>query len=175
MKKLVLFIGILSMAFYAEAQMGMGGRGGGFQRSPMNSQPRKSPDFNVKQAIGLTIYDIDRVLKRISMKDGDENFKKVVSVFNKFNREQRQVLRINSFEFKQSETKVNQIRKDVLENGAPFETLNNAYKEVGTKFKPITDTIKAKEEELDKSLKPLLSKKQFKKWKKLQKKMKLKG
>jgi hypothetical protein len=174
MKKIILFIAFILLASnHIEAQLG--GRGRNFNRQPVGSQQRQPPKFDVKRAIGLTIYEIDRVMKRIKMKESDKNYKKVVTVFNKFNKEQRDLARINSFQFTQSEDKVNQAQEDVLKNGADYSILTSAYKEVGDKFKPITDQIKEKEKSLDESLKPLLSSKQFKKWVKLKAKIKKKG
>lgn len=175
MKKIILFIAFITLASHAEAQLG--GRGGrNFNRQPAGSQQqRKPPKFDVKRAIGLTIYEVDRVTKRIGMKEKDENYKKVVTVFNKFNRDLRDVERINSFQFSQAENKVNTAQENVLKNGADYSVLQNAYKEVGTKFKSITEQIKEKEKVLDTALEPLLSKKQFKKWIKLRNKIKKKG
>jgi transcription termination factor NusB len=175
MKKIVLFIAfIVVVSHHIEAQLG--GRGGrNFNRQPVNSQPRQAPKFDVKQAIGLTIYEIDRVMKRINMKEKDKNYKKVVTVFNRFNKDQRDLSRINSFQFTQAEDKVNKIQEDVLKNGADYTLLTGAYKEVGEKFKPLTEQIKEKEKTLDADLKPLLSAKQFKKWTKLKAKIKKKG
>ena len=175
MKKIILFIAFITIASTVEAQLG--GRGGArnFNRQPAGSQQRTPPKFDVKKAIGLTTYEIDRVMKRISMKEKDKNYKKVVTVFNKFNKDLRDLSRINSFQFTQAEAKVNAAQEDVFKNGADYVILQNAYKEVGTKFKSITEQIQEKEKALDASLKPLLSAKQFKKWKKLKEKIKKKG
>ena len=175
MRKIILFIAFIVIASSSlEAQLG--GRGGrNFNRQPAGSQTRQAPKFDVKQAIGLTIYDVDRVMKRINMKEKDKNFKKVVTVLNKFNKNQRDLARINSFQFTEAEQKVNKAQEDVLKNGADYVILTSAYKEVGEKFKPLTEQINEKEKTLDDSLKPLLSSKQFKKWTKLKKKIKTKG
>lgn len=175
MKKIILFIAFITIASSVEAQLG--GRGGrNFNRQPLGAQQRQQPPkFDVKRAIGLTIYDVDRVVKRINLKEKDKNYKKVVTVFNRFNKDLRDLERINSFQFSQAENKVNAAQEDVLKNGADYSILQNAYKEIGTKFKSITDQIKEKEKVLDASLKPLLSSKQFKKWTKLRTKIKKKG
>ena len=58
----VIFV-ILSLA--AEAQF-MNRRQRVVDRNPVATQPTKLPEFNIERAIGLTIYDVDQVLKKIN-------------------------------------------------------------------------------------------------------------
>ena len=157
----------------AEAQM-INRRQRVVDRNPVTTQNRKLPEFNVERAIGLTIYDLDEVLKKINLKESAENYKKVVLIFNKFNREQRELNRIHSFSFSQAKAKVEKAQKEVMKS-RNYTVLQDVYKEVSEQFVPISDQIKEKEKTLDENLKPLLSSKQFKKWKKVQMKLKRKG
>ena len=143
-------------------------------RTPGTTSAQRNPEFNVERAIGLTIYDIERVTKKIGVKKSKDNHKKVVKIFKDFNKEMNQVKRINGFLLSQAKTKVEAAQTQVLET-REYSILEKAYKEVSEGFKPITAEIKTQEEALDKKLKEALSEKQFKKWKNLQRKMKRKG
>lgn len=139
-------------------------------RNPVTQQ-QKPPEFNVERAIGLTIYDIDLIIKKLKLKQSSENYKKIVTVFNAFNKQQRELNRIHSFSFSQAKKKIEAAQKDVMKS-RNYVVLETAYKEVSEAFLPITDQIKEREEQLDKDLKPLFSKKEFKKWEKLKLKIK---
>lgn len=171
MKQFVIAFFVL-FTLVAEAQFNNGRRQRVVNRNPVTQTP-KAPSFNVEHAIGLTIYDIDLIIKKLSLKESSENYKKIVTVFNAFNRQQRELSRIHSFEFSQAKKKVEAAQKDVMKN-RNYSVLQNVYKEVSEGFIPITDQIKEREEKLDESLEPLFSKKEFKKWKKLQLKIKKK-
>ena len=173
MIKKLFILGFVLFTLAAEAQM-VNRRQRVLDRTPGTTTAEKLPEFNVEKAIGLTIYDIERVTKRIGLKTSSEQYAKVVSVFNKFNKDQREVLRINSFSFSQAKTKIENAQSDVLKN-RDYSVLEQAYKEVSDGFKPISEQVKEREKTLDNDLKPLLSEKEFKKWKKLQDKIKQKG
>jgi hypothetical protein len=178
MKKSIFLIVFIFLSLVLEAQQvlpnGQRLRQRVVDRTPGTTTAQKLPEFNVERAVGLTIYEIDRILKKISLKSSDENYKKVVTVYNKFNKDQREVLRINGFTFSQAKTKIESAQSEVLKN-RDYSVLEKAYKEVSEGFKPISEQIKEREKKLDEDLKPLLSDKQFKKWKKLQDKIKRKG
>ena len=163
----VIFV-IFSLA--AEAQF-MNRRQRVVDRNPVATQPTKLPEFNIERAIGLTIYDVDQVLKKINVKPSSENYKKVITILNKFNREQRELSRIHGFSFSQAKQKVENAQKEVLKS-RNYSILQAVYKEIGENFAPISDMIKEKEKSLDDSLKNVLSDKEFKKWKKLKVKIK---
>lgn len=143
-------------------------------RTPGTTSAQRNPEFNVERAIGLTIYDIERVAKKVGVKKSKDNYKKLEKIFKDFNKEMNQVKRINGFLLSQAKTKVEAAQTQVLET-REYSILEKTYKEVSEGFKPITAEIKSQEEKLDKKLKEVLSEKQFKKWKKLQNKMKRKG
>lgn len=143
-------------------------------RTPGTTSAQRNPEFNVEKAIGLTIYDIERITKKVGIKKSNDNYNKVEKIFKDFNKEMNQVKRINGFLLSQAKSKVESAQTQVLET-REYSILEKAYKEVSEGFKPITAEIKTQEEGLDKKLKEVLSDKQFKKWKKLQTKMKRKG
>ena len=135
-------------------------------------QPRL-PKFNAEKSVGLVIFDIDKTIKKIGLKESSNNFKKAVTFLNTYNKEIRQVARINSFTFNEAKKKIEFIQKKAQDSG-DFSIVQPIYKEVGKSFEPILKVIEEKEKALDEKLKPVLSAKQFKKWKKFQTKMKKK-
>ena len=110
----------------------------------------------------------------MSLKESSDNYKKIITIFNAFNRQQRELSRIHSFEFSQAKKKMEAAQKEAM-SSRNFTNYQNTYKQVNDAFVPITKQIQEREEKLDKDLEPLFSKKQFKKWKKLKEKIKKKG
>ena len=172
MKQFVIAFFVL-FTLTAEAQFNNGRRQRVIDRNPVTQKP-KAPEFNVERAIGLTIYDIDLVIKKLSLKKSSDNYKKIVTIFNAFNKQQRELSRIHSFEFSQAKKKMEAAQKEAMKS-RNYTNFQNTYKQVNDAFVPITTQIEGREEELDKNLEPLFSKKQFKKWKKLKQKIKKKG
>ena len=168
---ILLFFVLFSLT--AESQL-VNRRQRTLDRTPGTTTEQKLPEFNVEKAIGLSIYDVERVTKKLSIKKSSDKFAKVKSIFKKFNSDQRQLLRINTFSFNEAKTQVEAAQRTVLEN-RDYSVLERVYKQVSDGFKPITEQVEKREKALDESLKPLLSEKQFNKWKKLQKKIKRKG
>jgi len=178
MKKSFILIAFVLVSLAVEAQFLPNGqrfrqRTDADRMSAANTRQR-DVEFKVERVVGLTIYEIEKVTKKIGLKKSADNYKKVVSTFKKFNKEQKEVSRINSFTFSQVKTKVESARKKAMEV-RDFSILQEAYKEISEELKPVTDGVTVKEKELDESLKTLLSAKQFKKWVKLKEKIKKKG
>ena len=142
--------------------------------TPVQNTKQKLPEVNVEKAVGLTFYDLEKVTKKLGIKDSSEEYNKISSVFNNFNKSQKELARIHSFSFSQIKEKIKNAQKTVLKN-RDYSVLEKAYKEVGETFKPITKQIEEKEKKLDDSLSAILSEKKFKKWKKLQTKIKRKS
>ena len=71
MIKNILIAAFVLVNLAAEAQM-LNRRQRVVDRNPVTTQNRKLPEFNVEKAIGLTIYDLDEVLKKISLKESAE-------------------------------------------------------------------------------------------------------
>ena len=85
------------------------------------------------------------------------------SIFNSFNRELKQVKRINTFLFSEGKSKMEAAQKEAMKN-RDFNALQKANKEVTESFKPIIKVIEEKEEKLDTDIEKVLTDKQQKKW-----------
>jgi len=89
----------------------------------------------------------------------------VVSILNSYNKELKQIKRINTFLFSEGKSKMEAAQKEAIENRDPTP-LRLANKEVTKTFKPIISIIEEKDEKLNLKLEEILSAKQLKKWKK---------
>lgn len=168
---LLFFVSISSFAQFMNPRGGMNQRGRMGQPQMRNPQPQKPPAFDGKKAIGIVNYDPEKTAKKISLKKSGKKFDSFKKIIVKFNKEINDVARINSFTFSEAKVKIESAQKLASES-RDYSVLQNTYKEVSDLFKPIVNEVNRKEEELDNSLKPLLSEKQFKKWKKYKQKRK---
>lgn len=132
-------------------------------RQPRAAQQPRAPKIDVEKAVGLTFYNIEKVAKKIGVKKSSETFDKLASIFNSFNRELKQVKRINTFLFSEGKSKMEAAQKEAMKN-RDFNALQKANKEVTESFKPIIKVIEEKEEKLDTDIEKVLTDKQQKKW-----------
>ncbi len=169
-------IAILLLLFYVSAEAQISNRNRRRQslsRSVENNRPQQLPKFNAEKAVGITIYDLEKVPKKIGLKKSSENYKKVIGIFNVFNKEIKQVARINSFTLSEAKTSI-EANQNLALKTKDFSALQKVYKEIDVKFQPIIKLVNEKEQSLDKDLEKVLSKKQFKKWEKYKLKLKRK-
>ena len=174
MKRIVFLLLLLSVVS-ASAQFMNQRRGRGIRQSPMpnQNQPQEFV-FNPEKAIGIVIYDVERAAKKIGLKNKKKDeYKQFSTLLTKFNKDMRDLARINSFTFSQEKQNVESSHKLSMES-RDFSLLEKAYKQASEKFKPIVDQVKEKEKKLDTSFKTFLSKKQMTKWGKYKQKQKTK-
>ena len=172
MNKNIIFTLLILFSLTAEAQFqnNRGGRQRVLERPP-NTARQSDPVFDVEKNIGMTFYNVEKIAKKISVKKSSETYKKITSIFSAFNKDLKQVKRINTFVLTEGKTKVELAQKDVIDN-RDYSVLEKAYKEVSVSFAPIVKVIEEKEVVLEKDLAKVLSEKQLKKWKKYKKKLK---
>ena len=163
MKRNLIFISFLLFSMLVSAQ---------FNRNNLRNQNvrpdtriQKAPEFNTQKVVGLNIYDIEKVLKKIGVKKTSDNFKKAASVFKVFNKKNKELSRINTFTFSEVKKTIEAAQKKTQKTrDASF--IQNAYKQMGVSLKDVVQELSKREKQLDADLEPLLSKKQLKKWKK---------
>ena len=162
MMKHIFFISIILFSITAEAQYNSQYNRRQSMQPKAAQQPR-APKIDVEKAVGLTFYNIEKVAKKIGVKKSSETFDKLASIFNSFNRELKQVKRINTFLFSEGKSKMEAAQKEAMKN-RDFSALQKANKEVTESFKPIIKVIEEKEEKLDTEIEKMLTDKQQKKW-----------
>lgn len=142
-------------------------------RQPRAAQQPRVPEIDVEKAVGLVFYNTEKVSKKIGVKKSSDVYGKISSTFNSFNKELKQIKRINTFLFSEGKSKMEAAQKESMKN-RDFSALQKANKEVTESFKPIIKVIDDKEKKLDDVLKDILSVKQFKKWTKYRENLKKK-
>ena len=134
-------------------------------RQPRAAQQPRIPEIDVEKAVGLVFYNIDKVTKKTGIKKSSDAYLKVSSILNSYNKELKQIKRINTFLFSEGKSKMETAQKEAIKN-RDYTTLRIANKEVTESFKPIISSIEEKNKKLDLDLEKILSVKQLKKWKK---------
>ena len=167
MIKQVLFICLFFSTFFAEAQYNsqFNRRQGMQPRQPRAAQQPRAPKIDVEKAVGLVFYNIDKVTKKTGIKKSSDAYLKVSSILNSYNKELKQIKRINTFLFSEGRAKMEAAQKEAIKS-RDATAFRIANKEVAESFKPIIGIIEKKDKELNLSLEKILSSKQLKKWKK---------
>jgi len=99
MIKHIFFIFLFFSTFFAEAQYNsqFNRRQNMRSRQPMATQKPRAPKINVEKAVGLIFYNIEKVSKKIGIKETSDTYLKVFSILNSYNKELKQIKRINTF------------------------------------------------------------------------------
>jgi hypothetical protein len=181
MKKIIYFVLLLlNFSLYAQRSGGAGGRGGGRQnQSKQGQQNNEVKEFKASDVAGVFYYDIDKVLKKLKIKD--EAAKTSTSKFLKeYNFKIREISFLNSTKFKEYDVIINALPKQTRESRNQYsedsengsEKKKDIRKKVRDLIRPVKEKVLSYENELNKALQEVLSKKQEKKWMKYQKKQK---
>lgn len=170
MKKYLLILTLLT-SFLAHSQLNRGGMRNSRQNQ-MNQTPRKAPEpnFQVEKYLGIVIYDIEKAAKKSSIKLSSEEGKKFKTLLTKYNKEIKDIRRINSFTLRSTKEMMENFQKNAQKNG-DFSDRTKVQKKMIENLTPISETLRTKDRALDKSIKEILSEKQYKKWIKYNRKM----
>ena len=171
MKKIILFL-ILGCAITAEAQYGYRNNN---QRRRQNqaiqpSQKTAKSDFPIKKYLGIVVYDVEKTAKKSSIKLSSKEGKEFSKVITKYNKDIKDITRINSFLIKSTKDLVDQFQDRSRETG-DYSNQQKIQLKMAENLKPISETLKEEDTKLDKTIKELLSEKQYKKWIKYNKKL----
>ena len=116
MKKLV-FLLILCCAFTAEAQYGNSRNQQRQRQSMQTPQKAPEPDFNIEKYIGIVVYDIKKAAKKSSLKLSSEKGKEFSKVLTKYNKDIKDITRINSFLLRSTKEMVDNFQKNARKTG----------------------------------------------------------
>mgnify|MGYP003683032689 CR=1 FL=1 len=164
MKKYILLLLTFS-SLLTYSQFNNGGMRNQRQRQmPQAQQQAPEPNFNVERYVGFIIYgDIKKVAKKSSIKLSSDVGKKFSSTLNTYNKQVKDIKRINSFTLKSTKEMVENFQKMAMKSG-DFSNQIEIQKKMTESLKPIAETLKVEDKKLDKSIKKILSEKQYKKW-----------
>ena len=167
MKKLI-FLFILAFSTISQAQMRNGQRRSQLPQTQQRQPPE--PDFKVDKYLGIVVYDIKKAAKKSSVKLSSKEGKEFSKVLTKYNKDIKDFRRINSFVLRSTKDMIDNFQKKAMKSG-DFSNQPKIVKQMNENLKPISETLKKEDEKLDKSMKSLLSEKQYKKWIKYNKKL----
>jgi len=175
MIKRLIFISIIFFSLAAEAQYNSryNRRQPMQARQPIASQQTRTPKIDVEKAVGMTFYNIEKVVKKIGVKKSSKTFPLISKILNLFNKNLNQIKRINTFLFSEGKSKIEAAQKEALKN-RDYSALVKANNEVSLSFKPVIKVLEGEEEKLDLDLEKILTSKQLKKWSKYKKNLKKK-
>lgn len=141
-------------------------------QNQMMQTPNKpaDPDFKIERYLGIVVYDIEKAAKKTGVKLSSDDGKKFSSLLINYNKKIKDIRRINSFTLKSTKEMIDNYQKNVAKTG-DFSNQTKVRLEMANNLKPISDTLKKEDQELDTSIKAILSEKQYKKWIKYNKKI----
>jgi len=163
MKKIILLF-IFLFTSITQAQNGFGNSQRQRQRQmPQTQQKAPDPNFKIEKYLGIVIYDIEKSAKKSSIKLSSEEGKQFSKVVTKYNKSIKDFTRINSFLLKSTKEMVDNYQKSAMKSG-DYSNQLKVQKVMMENLKPISETLKKEDLKLDKTIKSLLSEKQYKKW-----------
>ena len=159
------------MSLSSHSQFNNGGMRNQRQRQmPQTQQEPPEPNFKIDKYLGIVIYDIKKAAKKSSIKLSSDEGKKFSSLLTSYNKQVKDIRRINSFTLRSTKEMIENFQKNARKTG-DLSNQVQIQKTMGENLKPISETLKIEDRKLDASLVELLSKKQYKKWIKYNRKL----
>lgn len=162
MKKFIILFFVFT-SLLTHSQFNNGGRSQRQRQMTQTPQQAPEPNFEIDKYIGIVIYDIKKASKKSSIKLSSDNGKKFSKLLTAYNKEIKDIRRINSFTLRSTKDMVENFQKNAIKTG-DGSNQEKVQKKMTEDLKPISETIKVEDKKLDKSIKEILSKKQYKKW-----------
>ena len=134
------------------------------QQMPQTPQQAPEPNFQVEKYLGIVIYDdIEKAAKKSSIKLSSDEGKQFSNLLTNYNKKIKDIRRINSFTLRSTKEMVESFQKNARSTG-DLSNQEKIQKKMVENLKPIAETLKTEDLKLVKSLKELLSEKQYGKW-----------
>jgi hypothetical protein len=171
MKKIFLLL-VLACSINLQAQYGYGNnRQNQRQRQmPQAEQKAPEPDFPIEKYLGIVNYNIEKTAKKTGVKLSSKEGKEFSSILTKYNKDIKDIKRINSFLLKSTKDMVDNFQKKSMSTG-DFSNQKKIGEKMTENLKPISEILKQEDKKLLNSIKNLLTEKQYKKWIKYNKKI----
>lgn len=145
------------------AQRPNGGRRGAGAAAGQAGAEREMPKFESQKVAGLFEYNAKKVLKKIKLKKSDSIAIEVTGKIDAYNAKVNKIKADNKDLFEGLDIVVNQ-NMETARNNRNRELMQETFRMIEEKLKPIRDEIKVHQEELDVSLESLLDEDQNEKW-----------
>lgn len=140
------------------------------QQIPQTAQKAPEPNFEIEKYLGIIVYDLKKVSKKSSVKLSSIEGRKFAKVLTKYNKDIKDIIRINSFLLRSTKEMVESFQKKSRKTG-DFSNQPKIQKKMVENLKPISVTLKEEDKKLNNLIRNFLSEKQYKKWLKYNKKM----
>ena len=169
MKKYILLL-FLFTSFLAHSQFG--NRMGNQRQRQMTQTPRPAPEpnFEVEKYLGIVVYDIEKAAKKSKIKLSSDTGKAFSALLTNYNKEIKEIKRINSFTLRSTKEMMENFQKNARET-RDFSNSTKVQQKMVKDLTPISEVLKEKDRAFDKKIKALLSEKQYGKWIKYNRKM----
>ena len=170
MKNIFLFlITFLSFKLYAQPPGGGGVRG----QQGQEQQAEEIKKFSASDAAGLFYYDVEKVVKKLKVKEEKSQFA-IKKALRNYNFKIKEILFLNSEKFSELDLVMSSLAKpSKQERNQSFEDNSDKNSDrrkiIGNIIRPVRDEVQIHETELNQILEGILSEKQQKKWLKYQK------
>jgi hypothetical protein len=171
MKRIIYFaVFLLNFSLYAQRSGGGGQRGGRQNQNQQGQQNREPREFNASEVAGLFFYDIDKVVKKIKIRD-EKTKASVAKILKDYNFKIKEISLLNA-------DNLNDLNKIVNAEMASRRNSNNSRQnnngggvreKVEEIIRPIREKVRSNEDRLNEDLLTVISEKQNKKWLKYQK------
>ena len=158
-KNSIIFI--LLFTAISQAQVRNGRRIRDFTQPTQQKAPE--PNFNIKVYLGIIEYDIKKAAKKSSIKINSDEGKKFSKILTVYNKRTKDIARINSFLLSSTKELIENHQKHTKKTG-DYSNQTKVQLKMAENLKPISETLKKEDKQLDKSIKELLSEKKYKKW-----------
>ncbi|WP_299047833.1 hypothetical protein [uncultured Polaribacter sp.] len=137
--------------------------------SPQQQQSPK-PKFEVEKYVGIIIYDVEKAAKKTGVKLSSTTGKTFSTTLKNYNKSIKDIERINSFVLKSTKNMVESFQKKAIETG-DFSNQPKVMKAMNETLKPVSESIQQEDKAFDAKMKSVLSKKQYLKWIKYNRKL----
>ncbi len=170
MKKYI-FLFFIFIGFVAQAQYGnMNRRQRQRDYTQQTQQKTFEPNFKIKKHLGIVVYDIKKAAKKSSIKLSSKIGKEFSNVLTTYNKNIKGITRINSFLLNSTKEMVESFQKKAVKTG-DYSDQPKVQKKMNENLKALSETLEKEDKKLDKTMKEILSGKQYKKWIKYNKKL----
>ncbi|MEM7552223.1 MAG: hypothetical protein AAF363_21240 [Bacteroidota bacterium] len=155
MSKTIIIL-IISTALFNSSLIGQP-RAGGFQ----------PPDFDAEKAAGIVIYDYEKVVKKLKVKD-ETKAKDIAQAIYEYNIKMDEMVMENGVTLQNLEDEFQRNVQIAIQN-RDRSKMNGVKNEIQQTIPPIRMKTNQEQEKLDEAMKSILDEKQFDKWVKYQK------
>jgi len=165
----ILFSILIALPVHSQMRGGGGGMGGG-RMGGAQSQAQSMMKFDVEKMAGLAPYDEDKVLKKIKVKK-EPKVSQVRALLRDYNKSIENIKLKHHQRIEETKNFVRTKRAEAQQN-RDFEMMQVVRQEAQERLEPVREEVRAQQKVLNQKMKELLSKRQYKKWKKYLKKRK---